>query len=189
MQPIDTVDDDRACAIRAQSGDPGAFSALVLRHQKRIYRFLLRLTRSPDDALDLTQDTFFRAYQSLGQWRPEALFTTWLFRIARNAAFDWLRREKRRAASGGDADCDVPDPAAGPERIVETQQVYRLLEAALARLPPDHREVLLLREIEAMSYDEIADVLDIGVGTVKSRIARARAGLLARMQAHLKEAP
>lgn len=120
---------------------------------------------------------------------PEALFKTWLFRIARNAAFDWLRRTKRVARVEIGEDFDVPDPAAGPDRIVETQQAYRLLEAALARLPPDHREVLLLREIEEMSYDEIADVLDIGVGTVKSRIARARAGLLDRMHSYLKEPP
>lgn len=178
-------DDDRACAMRARSGDMAAFSTLVLRHQKRLYRFLLRLTRSPDDALDLTQDTFLRAHRHLGQWRPDALFTTWLFRIARNAAFDWLRRDKRRAARETDAACDMPDPAAGPERSVETQQLYRQLEAALARLPPAHREVLLLREIEAMSYEEIAQVLDIGVGTVKSRIARARAGLLDRMHRYL----
>jgi RNA polymerase sigma factor (sigma-70 family) len=174
--------DDTECVMLARRGEGKAFSELVARYQDRIYRFLLRLTRSPDDALELTQDTFMRAYQGLDRWRPDALFKTWLFRIARNAAFDRLRRDKLVEFVEIEEDAELPDPAAGPEAIVETAQRYRLLEAALARLPADHREILLLREIEEMSYDDIAVVLNLNVGTVKSRIARARAALLAKLK-------
>lgn len=175
--------DDDECIARAQQGDVAAFSQLVARYQDRIYRFLVRLTRSQDDALELTQETFLSAYQALPRWRPEARFTTWLFHIARNQAFDWLRRHKRVdfVAWGDEQDLGLADTAPTPDAALETVQRLRGLERALARLPTDHREILLLREIEEMSYGEIAEVLDIGLGTVKSRIARARAGLLEKM--------
>lgn len=175
--------DDNECIARAQRGDVVAFSQLVTRHQDRIYRFLVRLTRSPDDARELTQETFLNAYQALARWRPEARFTTWLFHIARNQSYDWLRRHKRVdfVAWGDEQDLGLADPAPTPDATLETVQRLRGLERALARLPTDHREILLLREIEEMSYEEIAEVLGIGLGTVKSRIARARAGLLEKM--------
>ena len=182
MRALHHLDDDE-CIARAQQGDVAAFSELVARYQDRIYRFLVRLTRSQDDALELTQETFLSAYQALPRWRPDARFTTWLFRIARNEAFDWLRRRKlvEFVALGDEQDLDVADPAPTPDSALETVQRLRELDRALARLPTEHREILLLREIEDMSYDEIAEVLDISLGTVKSRIARARTGLLEKM--------
>lgn len=174
--------DDNQCAALAQGGEGKAFSALVARYQDRIYRFLLRLTRSPDDALELTQDTFLRAHQALDRWRPDALFKTWLFRIARNSAFDRLRRDKLVEFVALEDDVEIPDSAAGPEAILETAQRVRQLEAALQALPAAHREILLLREIEQMSYDEIALVLGLNAGTVKSRIARARGALLEQVK-------
>lgn len=175
--------DDEECAAHAQRGDRAAFSELVGRFQNRIYRFLVRLTRSPDDALELTQETFLHAYQALARWTPDARFSTWLFRIARNLAFDWLRRGKRVAFVPWDEDqaASHPDPAPAPDAVLETAQRFQGLEKALARLPPEHREILLLREIEEMSYEDIAAVLQLNIGTVKSRIARARAGLLEKM--------
>lgn len=175
--------EENECIARAQRGEVAAFSELVARYQDRIYRFLVRLTRSLDDALELTQETFLSAYQALARWRPEARFTTWLFRIARNQAFDWLRRNKRVefVALGDEQDVGFADPAPTPDVTLESVQRLRQLERALARLPTEHREILLLREIEAMSYEDIAEVLDIRLGTVKSRIARARAGLLEKM--------
>lgn len=172
---------DHQCVTLAQNGDGNAFSELVARYQDRIYRFLVRLTCSPDAALDLTQDTFLRAYQSLERWRPDALFKTWLFRIARNIAFDRLRREKRVVFVELEQDFALPDPAAGPDSQLETAQRYRLLETALGQLPAEQREILLLREIEEMTYDEIALILELNLGTVKSRIARARTALLAKI--------
>lgn len=188
MRPLAHID-DQECVTRAQRGEGKAFSELVARYQDRVYRFLLRLTRSQDDARDLTQDTFMRAYQSIDRWRPDALFRTWLFRIARNVAFDRLRRDKRVEFVELDEDADIPDTAAGPEAALETTQRYRLLEAALERLPAEHREILLLREIEEMSYEDIADVLDLHIGTVKSRLARARAALLDKMQSRMEKSP
>lgn len=173
--------DDNALAVRAREGDRNAFAELVRRHQDRVFRFLVRLTGSRDDALDVAQDSFLRAWQALPGWRPEAKFGTWLFQIARNAALDLLRRRGTVEVA--------TDPAALPEqwrhgddpfvRLDGTQRV-RLLERALAELSPEHREILLLREIEEMGYEEIAATLDLTEGTVKSRLARARTALLGR---------
>lgn len=175
--------DDEECSCRAQRGDVAAFSELVARYQDRIFRFLVRLTRSQDDAMELTQETFLSAYQAMARWRPEARVSTWFFRIARNQAFDWLRRRKRVAfvALQDEQDLGIADPAPTPDAVLETVQRLHGLERALARLPLEHREILLLREIEEMSYEDIAEVLDISLGTVKSRIARARAGLLEKL--------
>ena len=177
-----TTNLDERDAQRASDGDGAAFAELVRRYQDRIYRFLLRLTRSPDDALDLTQETFLRAYQGIERWRPEALFRTWLFRIARNQAFDRLRRDRRVEFIELEQDADIASGAPGPDALLEARQSFHLLEQALVRLPAQHREILLLREIEEMSYDDIAMVLDLNIGTVKSRIARARSALLDNMQ-------
>lgn len=179
--------DEHECVLRAQRGNQAAFSELVARHQDRIYRFLFRLMRSQDDARDLTQETFLRAYQGLPRWRPDASFSTWLFRIARNLAIDLLRRDRHTEFVALEDDAYIVDPGSGPDAALETVQRYRMLEAALARLPVDHREILLLREIEEMSYDDIAAVLDLTLGTVKSRIARARAALLDKMPRSLEE--
>lgn len=169
---------DEQCATLAQQGNKHAFSELVTRHQDAVYRFLVRLTRMPDTAQDLTQDTFLRAYQGMASWRPEAQWKTWVFRIARNLSIDLLRRGQHVNFVELTDERDVICPDAGPEARMETVQRYRMLEAALAALVPEHREILLLREIEDMSYEEIAVILNIKPGTVKSRIARARAALL-----------
>lgn len=174
--------DDQECVTRAQRGEGKAFSELVGRYQDRIYRILVRLTRSEDDALDLTQETFLRAYQGLARWLPDALFSTWLFQIARNLAFDLLRRRKLvefQSLEGYDA---AAAPGLQPDAALEAAQRFRMLDAALAKLPHEHREIVLLREIEEMSYEEIAAVLDLSLGTVKSRLARARKALLDRME-------
>jgi RNA polymerase sigma factor (sigma-70 family) len=181
--------DDEQCAALAQQGEGKAFSVLVTRYQDRIFRFLLRLVRSRDDAQDLTQDTFLRAHQALAQWRADSRFRAWLFRIARNIAFDRLRRDKLVEFVMLEDDVDLPDTAAGPEAMLETAQRYQLLEAALASLPASHREILLLREIEEMTYDEITLVLDLNAGTVKSRLARARAALQDRLERHPELSP
>ena len=170
---------DDECARRAQAGDRTAYSLLVRRHQASLHRHLLRMVGSSEDALDLTQEAFVRAWQALPQWEPNAQFRTWLFRIASNAALDQLRRGKAVRFEPLDETFESADPGAGPERRAETAQEVRRLEAALARLAPEHREILLLREVEDMSYEEIGRVLAIAEGTVKSRIARARAALIA----------
>jgi RNA polymerase sigma-70 factor (ECF subfamily) len=162
----------------ARAGDRTAYSILVRRHQAALHRHLVRMVLSPDDALDLTQEAFVRAWQALPQFEPGAQFRTWLFRIASNAALDLIRRRKTVEFVPLDDAFEAADPAAGPERQAEAAQELRGLEAALARLTPEHREVLLLREVEEMSYEEIGRVLSLSEGTVKSRLARARAALI-----------
>lgn len=182
MTPPNTFDEND-CIARAQRGDVAAFSELVARHQDRIYRFLLRLTRSHDDALDLAQETFIHAWTSLDRWQARARFSTWLFQIARNQAIDLLRRTQRVDFVEFDADMgdSLADSAPTPEETLHSTQRLHALERALQSLPTEHREILLLREIEDLSYDEMAAVLDIQLGTVKSRIARARTALLEKM--------
>jgi RNA polymerase sigma-70 factor (ECF subfamily) len=169
---------DEECVGSAQAGDRSAYSILVRRHQASLHRYLARMVGSHDEALDITQEAYVRAWQALPQREPGAQFRTWLFRIAANAALDVLRRRKAVEFVPLDETFEAADTAAGPERLAEGSQALRRLDAALARLAPEHREVLLLREIEGMSYDEIGRVLALSEGTVKSRLARARAALI-----------
>ena len=173
---------DEALAARARAGDRSAFGDLVRRHQDGVFRFVSRMLGSRDEAMDLTQDSFLKAWQALPGWRPEARFRTWLYQIARNASLDVLRR---RGLADFVAVDDAPELRSGepsPETQAASAQGLRLLEATLLRLPADHREILLLREIEELSYAEIAGVLGVAEGTVKSRIARARSALLQAWQ-------
>lgn len=178
---------------QAQTGDQRAFGGLVRRHQDRLYRFILRLTGNREEAMDLTQETFMKAHQALPGWRPEAQFRTWLFRIAHNAALDVLRRRERVGFSplsdldSGDDGHSLPDPGSQPDKLLSDRQSIELLERTLRELPVEHREILLLREVEDMSYAEIAATLGIAEGTVKSRIARARSAAIAGYQHHSGE--
>lgn len=163
----------------AQKGDRAAFGALVRRHQDRIYRHLLHLTGSREEALELAQEVFIKAWEALPAWRPDAQLHTWLYRIASNVALDVLRRRKVVQFVALEDDWDAPADAPGPEAQLQAKQGMRALDAALARLAPEQREIILLREVEGLSYGELAASLDIDEGTVKSRLARARAALAA----------
>lgn len=162
----------------ALAGDRNAFSVLVRRHQRALYRYLMQMVGSHDDALELTQEAFVRAWQALPQWSPDARFRTWLFRIGRNTALDLLRRRRLVEFVALDDAFEGVHGGAGPEQQAQATQELRRLEAGLSRLTPEHREILLLREIEDMSYEEIGRVLSLSEGTVKSRLARARAALV-----------
>lgn len=173
---------DHECVTLAQRGDRGAFSELVRRYQDRIYRFILRMSGCREEALDLTQETFLKAYQGLSAWQADAQFNTWLFRIATNTSLDVLRRRKVIFYVPIDESTEIADQAVGPERRAQDRQSFEALEVALNRIPPLYREALLLRELDGMSYGEIAETLNIMEGTVKSRIARARTELLGIME-------
>lgn len=172
--------EDSLLAQRARDGDQRAFAELVRRHQDRVFRFVLRMTGSRDESMDLTQDTFMKAWQALPRWEPQAQFGTWLFRIARNGALDLLRRRGTLEFVPIEEDADFVAQQLAPDEQVDLRQRYGLLDAVLRQLPLEHREILLLREVEQLSYAEIAATLGIQEGTVKSRIARARAALLER---------
>ena len=168
---------------RAQQGDNGAFAELLLLHQKKVYNLCLRMSANPDDALDLSQEAFLRAWRSLGQYQFEASFSTWLFRLTSNICIDFLRRKKRRQEtsltesyddSDEGAELSVPDAQPGPEQQAMTNETKIELARAMEQLSPEHREILQLRVIEDLQYEQIADILGVRVGTVKSRLARAR---------------
>ena len=171
---------------RAQQGDNGAFEELLLLHQKKVYNLCLRMSANPDDALDLSQEAFLRAWRSLGQYQFEASFSTWLFRLTSNICIDFLRRKKRRQEtsltesyddSNEGAELSVPDAQPGPEQQAMTNETKIELARAMEQLSPEHREILQLRVIEDLQYEQIADILGVRVGTVKSRLARARLAL------------
>ena len=168
---------------RAQQGDNGAFEELLLLHQKKVYNLCLRMSANPDDALDLSQEAFLRAWRSLGQYQFEASFSTWLFRLTSNICIDFLRRKKRRQEtsltesyddSDEGAELSVPDAQPGPEQQAMTNETKIELARAMEQLSPEHREILQLRVIEDLQYEQIADILGVRVWTVKSRLARAR---------------
>lgn len=171
---------------RAQQGDNGAFEELLLLHQKKVYNLCLRMSANPDDALDLSQEAFLRAWRSLGQYQFEANFSTWLFRLTSNICIDFLRRKKRRQEtsltesyddSDEGAELSVPDAQPGPEQQAMTNETKIELARAMEQLSPEHREILQLRVVEDLQYEQIADILGVRVGTVKSRLARARLAL------------
>ena len=172
---------DAELVTRSKAGDIEAFGELVRRYQKPVFRIVLRMVKSPDDADDLTQDTFVRAHRGLKTFKDEFDFHPWLYRIAVNQAINFLNKRKRQAAVDLD---DVPerDIKTGPEpesplQSASRQELLTRLEAALDRLPEEQRTVFLLRVQEGLSYEEIAESMDTPKGTVMSRLARARMAL------------
>lgn len=176
---------DEASLIRAaQQGDQSAFARLVEANQGRIYSLCYRMTGNSEDAADLTQEAFLNAWRGLGSFGGQAAFSTWLYRLASNACIDFLRREKRRMALSMTQEedeegrqTDLPDERWAPERELERKELQTAVKEGLSTLSPEHRQVLLLRETEGLSYQEIAQCLSLEEGTVKSRIARARLAL------------
>ncbi|TWT40390.1 ECF RNA polymerase sigma-E factor [Phycisphaerae bacterium RAS1] len=177
------VASDAELVRRAQAGDGGAFGELVMRYQDRVHNAIGRMCRAREDAMDLTQTAFAKALEALPRFEARANFYTWLFRIAVNLTLSH-RRVARRAPASLDADCD-DRPAAlaaasdeeGPAEQMERHEMLSRLEAALAALDAEFRVAVVLKDIEGMDYAAIADVLDVPIGTVKSRIHRGRSML------------
>ena len=181
---------DTELVRKAAAGDSDAFEQLVLSYEKPIYNLCLRMCGNADDAMDLTQETFLKAWRSLGSFRADAAFSTWLYRLCSNLCIDHLRREQKRKvlplqvedSDGDERPLDVPDPAAGPEERLSAQEDRQQVAAALQSLEPEYREALTLRVLHDLSYADIAAVLQVREGTVKSRIARAREKMREAMQ-------
>ncbi len=167
---------------RVLAGDVNAFETLVTEYEKGVYAIAQRMTGNPEDAADMTQETFIKAYNSLQSFRGDSKFSVWLYRIASNVCLDFLRSRSRKPAvslsveddEGEETELDIADESQSPELLLERGLTRDAVRRGLQALPPDYKQILLLREIQGLSYEEIADVLQIEVGTVKSRIFRAR---------------
>lgn len=171
-QAEDPGPDDRELVLRARRGDRTAFGLLVRRHQRRIHGLGMRLLRSGDDADDLVQETFVRAWRALDRFDPERPLIPWLLRIATNRAMSLLEIRRRRPME--ELTETVPDPGPSPHDDAERRRLHAAVRHEVERLPEDQRVILILRAAEDLSYREIADVLDVPIGTVMSRLARAR---------------
>jgi len=176
-EPRVTVDPAEGALIeRSRKGDLEAFDRLILAHQDRIYHAAYRITGNAEDAHDAAQETFVKAFRALTRYRHEAALSTWLHRIAVNTALDIVRRRPQMPPASLD-DVVLPATAHNPDNEAERREVQRRVHQALRRLSPDHRVVVVLRDLQGMAYEEIAAVLRIPVGTVRSRLSRARDAL------------
>lgn len=167
---------------RAAAGDADAFEQLVVLYQPQVYRLAYRMTNHPEDAADLTQEIFLKAWTNLEKFEFKSAFSTWLYRLASNLCIDFLRNSRRKPsvpltfedAEGEEQRIEVIDPAPQPEDALLAAEQQEQLNAAMLDLEPEHRQILTLRVVNDLSYTDIAEILGIKEGTVKSRIARAR---------------
>ncbi|MGH8274975.1 MAG: RNA polymerase sigma factor RpoE [Gammaproteobacteria bacterium] len=185
---------DRLLVERVKAGDKAAFNALVLKYQRRVVKLVSHYIRDPDEALDVSQEVFIRAYRAIGGFRGDSAFYTWLYRIAVNAAKNAIGAAARNPVEGG---LDVDDPELGavrnkmtdvasPERLLYTEELKQTINTAIEELPPELRRAIVLRELEGLSYEEIAHAMDCPVGTVRSRIFRAREAIAKRIEPLMK---
>ena len=170
------------CIQRVLEGDANAFETLVHAYEKTVYNLALRTLGNREDAEDVTQEAFLKAYRSLSSYRGDSKFSVWLYRIVSNLCLDLLRAKKRRPTQslnveneeGEEDELDIPDEQFSPEHLLDRKLTRESVQRGLASLPDDARQILLLREIQGLSYEEIGQTLDLDPGTVKSRIFRAR---------------
>lgn len=188
--------DDLGLIAACRAGQTDAFGILVRRYQDRLFPTVLRLTGSAEDSLDLLQEAFLRAYKKLGSFHAESSFYTWIYRIAVNLALSdrrrkrrmfWLTREEPGRGERNEPADDIrqSDPALPLERAERDQ----LIQEALNQLAPDHRAVVVMKDLDGLRYEEIAETLGVPVGTVRSRLHRARCELRERLQGVVEEIP
>ena len=174
---------DEALVRRFLDGDEAAFTTLIERHQARVFNLCLRILGDREDALDAAQEAFVTAMRKLGQFRGDAAFTTWLHRVGVNACYDELRRKRRRpilhVAEVEDREAAAPPVPDHADRVAGSLDVT----TALASVPEEFRVALVLADVEDLPYEEIARVLDVPLGTVKSRVHRGRVALAAALEA------
>lgn len=183
-------DTDQELVRRVQAGDQSAFNLLVLKYQHRVLKLVGRFVNDPTEAEDVAQEAFLKAYRALASFRGDSAFYTWLYRIAINTAKNALVSQRRRPV---DFDLDLQDPdqyerqaklkeADTPEGVLLTDEIRTVVEEAMEQLPEDLRTAIVLRELEGLSYEEIAEAMDCPVGTVRSRIFRAREAIDKRLK-------
>lgn len=202
--PVPVADEE--LVRRAQAGERGSFDELVVRYKDRIYNLCFQKLGDAEEALDASQEAFVKAYRAIGAFEGKAKFFTWIFRIAVNCAFTRRRKRARerqaapvsleQAAARGDRDgdggdggrgFDAPDLRGEPAAIVLAAEKARAIQEAIASLDEDQHRIVLLRDVEGLAYEEIAEILDCPVGSVKSRLHRARLVLRERLRSYLSD--
>ena len=183
---------DSALVMRCQSGDQRAFEPLVTRYRGKIYAMIVNMIGNDADAWDLAQEVFLKAWRALPKFEARSSFYTWIYRITHNVTYDWLRKKKIQPGMEFDDTLATPDIAAGaltiphadasPDTNVANRELGAAIQDALKQLSPDHRSVILLKEVDGLSYQEIADTLSITLGTVMSRLFYARKKLQTLLQ-------
>lgn len=187
---MNVEDSDNKLVELAQRGDRSAFGVLVLKYQHKVLKLVTRYVRDPAEAEDIAQETFIKAYRALSSFRGDSAFYTWLYRIAANTAKNVLVSSRRRLV---DYDLDLQDPedysaqvllkdSETPEGLLLTDEIRKTVTETMYQLPDDLREAITLRELEGLSYEEIAEVMECPVGTVRSRIFRAREAIDKRLR-------
>lgn len=184
-------DRDGILIEQALKGDQKAYRELTERHRTAIFHIVYKIVRDRETANDLAQETFMKAFSSLASYRSEYRFSTWLYKIAANCSIDFLRKKRIQALSldrtindeSGSREMDVPDYSYHPERDLERKEQRFSIKEAINSLPDKYREVIIYRHQDDKSYEEIADLLDIPLGTVKARIFRARELLKKKLKA------
>ncbi len=190
----DAETDDFALIAAAQKGQTRAYDQLVIRHRNRIFAMIRNMTHHEADAWDLTQDVFIKAWNALPNFEAKAKFSTWLFRIAHNVVYDWNRRKKKEAA--GELNDElleshkidpcaiaIPHIAAAPDTQMERGELKAKIDAALAKVTLEQRQIVILKDVQGLSYKEIADIIGCEIGTVMSRLFYARQ----KLQTYLKD--
>jgi RNA polymerase sigma-70 factor, ECF subfamily len=184
-----TADADLAYVVLCQKGDTEAFAMLVERHSKKMLNIAYRILNDYDEACDITQESFLSAFRSIGTFKAEAMFSTWLYRIVVNYARNRLKQrrslschesaslDEKKEGPGGCATCLAAENGDNPEQLMECRERDAAVQKCIAALEGDYREVVVMRDIQGFSYEEIRDILRIPEGTVKSRLSRARLAL------------
>lgn len=178
--------DDKILIERARTGDRSAMDSLIRKHERRAYQYAFRLTSNPDEAADVVADAFVRVFGALKNFKGQSAFTTWFYRILTNCFLDSRKRERSRPAVSleatlstpdGEIDRQFEDPGDTPHEESMRNQREVLVQGAVANLPDYQRAMIVMYHVEALSYEEIAEALDLPIGTVKSRLNRARLSL------------
>ncbi len=182
--PPGSEPDDLALVRRCQAGEDKAFDELVIKYRSRVFAMIYHLVHNEQDAWDLAQDGFLKAWKSIDRFRFQSSFYTWLYRIMTNVAIDWLRKKQITTGQEFDDTIGLQDLEPGsdlapkseplPAKTIERQEVRARIDAAIAKLSPEHRTVILLKEMEDLQYHEIAETVGCSIGTVMSRLFYAR---------------
>lgn len=178
--------DENKLVKKAVNGDNSAFEALMEEHMGIIYNIALRMAANQDDAEDMTQEIMIKIFRSLGSFKGNSKFSTWIYRVAVNTCLDELKKKKNKkhlsldaeiSGDDGESQIEIKDDSPSPEKLAEQNELRDMVASAVKLLSDEHRAVIVLRDIRGMSYSEIAEILGCSDGTVKSRISRARAQL------------